>query len=256
MWLRAARTKAREVAKPPREPWIPGSQQVYAIGDVHGRAELLRALHRQIAEDAEDAPHARRSVIYLGDYIDRGPASRAVLDILIDEPLAGFQSIHLKGNHEDMLLGFLGDPAEGPLWIYNGGDATLRSYGIEPYDYPRDADGMTAIRGDLTAVLSGPHRAFLEGLVLNHSVGGYFFVHAGVRPGVPLDAQAADDMIWIREGFLDSDFDFGKTVVHGHTPSRSVERRANRIGIDTGAFASGTLTCVVLTGTERRFLRT
>ncbi len=235
---------------------VPAGSRVYAIGDIHGRADLLEALHAQIAADAAGAAAGRRVVIYLGDYVDRGLQSREVIDLLLDAPLAGFESVHLKGNHEDFMLRFLDAPKAGPGWFMNGGGATLYSYGVRMLERGVDLTRFDQLRGQLIANLPERHRAFLAALKLWHVEGGYFFVHAGVRPGVPLEAQRDEDTLWIRERFLDDDRDHGKIVVHGHTITGEPDVRANRIGIDTGAYATGVLTSLVLEGSERRFLKT
>jgi serine/threonine protein phosphatase 1 len=187
--------------------------------------------------------------------VDRGPGSFDVLDVLINEPLAGFEGVHLKGNHEDMMLDFLAGPAE-PLWTGNGGIATLASYGVEPPVVLYHPPDLETFRRRLRAAIPPNHLGFLRGLRLCHTDGDYFFVHAGVRPGVPLDDQDPYEMMWIRDRFLLSDADFGKRVVHGHTPCPVPEVLGNRIGIDTGAYFSGRLTCLVLEGAEHRFLHT
>jgi len=192
---------------------------------------------------------------YLGDYVDRGHDSRGVIDLLLEDPPDGFERVFLKGNHEDMLLHFLAEPADGPLWLINGGRETLMSYGV------RQAPGVGGIafdtlRDDFARALPPEHRDFLLRLVLTHREGDYLFVHAGIRPGVAVEAQDENDLIWIREDFLLSDRPHDQVVVHGHTPTMAPEQRANRIGIDTGAYATGRLTCLALEGTERRFLVT
>jgi serine/threonine protein phosphatase 1 len=237
------------------EPAIAPDLRLYAVGDVHGRADLLRRLHEMIVEDARGAPQPKKRVVYLGDYIDRGPDSRGVLDILIDEPLLGFERIHLEGNHEHAMLGFLVDLRVGPMWLDNGGDATLFSYGV-PVPNPEDPADLLRAQRLLAANLPESHRAFLRNLELAHGAGDYFFVHAGVRPGTPLDRQEREDLLWIREPFLRSRAEFGKIVVHGHSISHEPELCDNRIGIDTGAFATGHLTCLVLADTSRSLLQT
>jgi len=232
----------------------PAGSRVYAIGDIHGRADLLAALHRMICDDAAARPVARHVVVYVGDYIDRGPDSRAVIDLLLDAPLAGFESVHLLGNHEAFLLEFLDDAGAGPDWLFNGGAETLASYGVEsPWPFGDPPDRMQA---EFRRRLPARHLTFLRDLRLSHVEGGYLFVHAGVRPGVPLDRQERHDLLWIRDEFLDSGADLGKVVVHGHSIADEPERRRNRIGIDTGAYMTGRLTCLVLEGADRRFLAT
>jgi serine/threonine protein phosphatase 1 len=249
----------REIARQPapRPAAVPPGDRIYAIGDIHGRLDLLTALHGKMVADRAARPHAgTATVVYLGDYVDRGPASRAVIDCLIGDPLPGFATVHLLGNHEEAMLRFLEDVSIGPDWLSFGGEATLRSYGVHP---PQGVMGMRrfeARQQQLVANLPPAHVAFLRGLALSHEAGDYFFVHAGVRPGVALERQRAEDLLWIRETFLHSTADHGKVIVHGHTPDHAPQVRANRIGIDTGAFASGILTCLVLEGEGRRFLFT
>ena len=243
--------QARPAAAVP--PRTAPDTRVYAVGDIHGRLDLLRRINQQIHEDAYAHQAPRNVVVYLGDYIDRGESSRAVIDWLIDNPLPGFQSVHLLGNHEQSLLQFLTDVGVGPAWLAYGGRATLLSYGVRPPAAERD---LPATQEELRAALPARHLAFLRGLRLSHAEGDYLFVHAGVRPGVPLAAQSAEDLLWIREEFLQSGADFGKIVVHGHTIADAPEVRPNRIGIDTGAFASGTLTCLVLAEERWSFLQT
>lgn len=250
-WFRQSARPEAAIAPPTVAPDL----RLYAIGDVHGRPDLLRRLHGMIADDARGAPQPRKRVVYLGDYIDRGPDSKGVIDILVEEPLEGFEAIHLQGNHEHALLGFLVDIRFAPVWLGNGGAATLASYGVPVPDSGRPAE-LLAAQERLIAALPQAHRAFLRGLELSHSAGDYFFVHAGVRPGRPLDRQDSEDLLWIRDPFLGSQADFGKVVVHGHTISRAPEICDNRIGIDTGAFASGHLTCLVLEGDSRTLLQT
>ncbi|MBL8660151.1 MAG: serine/threonine protein phosphatase [Rhodospirillales bacterium] len=236
-------------------PRCPDGMRIYAIGDIHGRDDLLIRLHELIRKDARARPEASLVAVYLGDYVDRGTGSFEVIDLLLNEPLAGFANVHLKGNHEDMMLRFLDGPASLG-WLLNGGVATLASYGVAaggPMIYLADLD---ALRRELLAAMPADHLRFLLGLEMMHIAGDYAFVHAGVRPRVALAAQQPADLMWIRDKFLRSGEDFGKVVVHGHTIADEPEMTANRIGIDTGAFASDRLTCLVLEGSERRFLRT
>jgi serine/threonine protein phosphatase 1 len=236
---------------------VPRDTRVYAIGDVHGRLDLLQDLHQQICDHAGEYPVDRRVVVHIGDYIDRGYQSRQTIDYLLDAPLDGFDMVHLLGNHERTLLEFLDDIEVGPGWLRYGGRETLFSYDVEwdlHFDEPEEA--LRRIQADLRRKLPERHRRFLETLPLTHQEGDYLFVHAGVRPGVPLDRQAPDDLLWIRDEFLNSTADHGKVVVHGHSISEEPVLRANRVGIDTGAFATGRLTCLVLEGNERSFLST
>jgi serine/threonine protein phosphatase 1 len=241
---------AKPAGVPPR---IAAGTRLYAIGDVHGRLDLLCALERLIADDCAAAAATRKIVVYLGDYVDRGNQSREVVDWLIERPLPGFERVLLLGNHEESMLQFLVDVQIGPAWLGFGGAATLLSYGIKPPSSDRD---LIRVQEELRAKLPARHLAFLRGLPLCHVEGDYYFVHAGIRPGVPLDAQRPADMLWIRDEFLHSRRDFGKIVVHGHTITETPEIRPNRIGIDTGAFASGTLTSLVLQDDTWSFLQT
>jgi serine/threonine protein phosphatase 1 len=234
-------------------PRVADGTRLYAVGDIHGRLDLLREIDGRIRDDAAAARSARNTVIYLGDYIDRGDQSREVVDWLIDRPLPGFQRVLLLGNHEDSLLQFLTDVQIGPAWLAYGGAATLLSYGVKPPSTDRE---FVRVQEELRDRLPSRHLAFMRGLALCHVEGDYYFVHAGIRPGVPLDLQKQEDMLWIRDEFLLSRQDFGKIVVHGHTITEAPEIRRNRIGIDTGAFASGRLTCLVLQGEAWSFLHT
>ena len=248
----------REKDEPQAPARLPAGQRLYAVGDIHGRLDLLRALLEKIAADAANAPEALKRIIFIGDYVDRGMESRGVIDLLLQKPPDGFQpSVFLKGNHEDSMLKFLADPVAAQQWLSYGGLATLFSYGVPmQQDRKQTTERLTLAAEALRANLPKEHRQFLDALKMNETVGDYFFVHAGVRPGVPLDAQDDEDMMWIRDEFLGSTVNFGKVVVHGHTISEQPEVFSNRIGIDTGAFATGRLTCLVLEAERRRFLLT
>jgi len=235
---------------------VPRGTRVYAIGDIHGRADLLETLHVKVREDASQGAAERRCVVYLGDYVDRGLQSREVIDLLLEAPLEGFESVHLMGNHEEFMLRFLEQPKAGPGWFMNGGGATLYSYGVRTLERGTDLTRMSHLCEQLGRNLPERHLAFLRGLKRWHIEGDYYFVHAGIRPGVPLEEQRDEDTLWIREPFLDDPSDHGKMVVHGHTIMAEPQVRPNRIGIDTGAYATGVLTCLVLEGSTRRFLQT
>jgi len=240
-----------------RRAAVPAGYRVYAIGDVHGRLDLLTALHSDILDDSKQRPHDGTNVlIYLGDYIDRGPYSREVIEYLMRDPLPGFESVRLMGNHDEALLKFLEDPGIGPSWSSYGGEATLLSYGVRVKPGLIGLARWEDMRQQMIENMPESHVAFLRALKTSVEAGDYMFVHAGVRPGVPLSAQRQEDLLWIRDAFLDSALDHGKVVVHGHTPVDEPEVRPNRIGVDTGAFASGVLTAVVLEGEQRRFLCT
>lgn len=236
---------------------VPPGVCIYAIGDIHGRADLLEQMHRLIEEDAATlTPGTGKILIYLGDYVDRGLESRRVVDLLINHPLPDFQAVHLLGNHDAWLLSFLVDPAIGPIWLRYGGDATLHSYGVQ-FGLPQEDPAFyEQLQAHLRQRIPRRHVEFLQQLELSFESGDYLFVHAGVDPNVPLDQQRVDDLLWIREPFLNCRRDLGRVVVHGHTVESEPVVRANRIGIDTGACWTGCLTCLVLEEGMFRFLST
>ncbi|UPJ51706.1 serine/threonine protein phosphatase [Bradyrhizobium sp. 200] len=232
-------------------PKLPSGSRVYAIGDVHGRADLLQETFSKIDRHRVAYPIANALEIMLGDYIDRGPSSFDVIELLSMRVPRG--TICLKGNHEAFLLEFLKDPTILNAWQRCGGLETLASYGLEPSLNlsPQDQESLAVSLGER---LPAHHYKFLTALPLSFALGDYFFVHAGVRPGVALSNQRAEDLLWIREDFLRYEGSFGKVVVHGHTPVSEPEIRNNRINIDTGAFATGNLTCAVFENDQILFL--
>jgi serine/threonine protein phosphatase 1 len=246
---------------------IPPCQRVYAIGDIHGRFDLLEALHNAISEDVSQAPDLDKTVVYLGDYIDRGSQVYEVVDALASNALEGVRKIHLKGNHEDMMGGFLANTFPFGTWLVNGGDATLVGYDIDipPLTWASalafgeidvNETEEAEIRAALADKLPVAHAEFLDRLILYHRCGDYIFVHAGVRPGVPLEQQDPEDLIWIREKFFRSKADHGGVVVHGHSIFDDVDIQPNRIGVDTGAWRSDRLSCLVLEGEDLRIIQT
>lgn len=235
---------------------IPAGTIVYAIGDIHGRLDLLRQLEAKIQRDAAAIDADRRLIVCLGDYIDRGDNSRGVIEHLMSAPPETFERICLVGNHESYLLRFLDDSSVAANWLDNGGRETLSSYGILPPSRPDHEGASESLQAEWRASFPQSHEAFLRSLAPSHREGDYFFVHAGVRPGVPLDRQDPHDLMWIRDEFIRDKSDFGAVVVHGHTIQSEPENLSNRIGIDTGAFKSGRLTSAVLCDTDRRFLST
>lgn len=230
---------------------LPSGSRVYAIGDVHGRADLLRETVTKIDKHRADHPIANALEIFLGDYIDRGPSSFDVIELLSTR--VGGGTICLKGNHEAFLLRFLKDPSIINEWQRCGGLETLVSYGLEP-SLNLSLEDQERLAASLADRLPEHHHNFLTALPLSFVLGDYFFVHAGVRPGVALSDQRAEDLLWIREDFLRYEGSFGKVVVHGHTPVTEPEIRNNRINIDTGAFATGNLTCAVFEDDQILFL--
>lgn len=219
----------------------------YAVGDIHGRADLLSDLHKLIAKDLAGFD-GESTIVYLGDYVDRGADTKGVLDQLIASTL-GTVRVFLKGNHEEMFLGFLEHPRKAQRWLAMGGTEAARSYGVSGDD-PRN------IASNLRSAMPATHIAFLNSLQLSHVSERYFFCHAGVRPGIKLSQQDAHDLMWIKGDFLTSDATFEKIVVHGHSPVADVDIRPNRINVDTRAYASGRLSCVVLDGSTVRVLAT
>jgi serine/threonine protein phosphatase 1 len=238
-------------------PTLPEGQLLYAVGDVHGRADLLADILRQIETDAQASGSVERlTLVFLGDYVDRGPDSRAVVDRLLGGLPRGFDTHFLKGNHEAILLDFLADARRLEHWLVNGGEATIRSYGVDTERLSRFSALPEEWRASFAEALPEPHLGFFKSLDLSISFGDYLFVHAGVKPGVPIAAQQEADLIWIRGPFLNSVEPFGKIVVHGHTPGNEPVMRPNRIGIDTGACFTNRLTALRLKDGSREFLQT
>ena len=243
-----------------RHPRVPNGVRVYAIGDIHGRVDLLDQMLKGIDADFAQAPLPHRIEVFLGDYVDRGPASRQVLELLIERgrphPIERgkiHQTIFLKGNHETLLVNFPANPSTLGSWQRLGGLETLMSYGLAPSvnsDPPTQAHLAVAF----DKALPPSHRRFLNDLKTSFTCGDYFFVHAGVRPGVALEKQREEDLLWIRQEFLLYEEDFGKIIVHGHTPVPQPEIRSNRINIDTGAYATGRLSCLVLEADKMRIM--
>jgi len=236
---------------------VPEGVRVYAVGDVHGRIDLLRQLEQRIVEDAAaQSATCHNLLVYLGDYVDRGFDSRRVIEHLAQEPPEGFDRYLLLGNHDLWFRAFLEGEAVGESWLRFGGDATLLSYGVSlALDQPEESRLATA-QAMLDAKVPASHRALLESLELMLPMGDYLFCHAGIRPDVPLDKQLEQDLLWIREPFLSWTGECGKIIVHGHTVEDMPVVRRNRIGIDTGACFNGNLTSLVLEGESRRFLAT
>jgi diadenosine tetraphosphatase ApaH/serine/threonine PP2A family protein phosphatase len=235
---------------------LPEGELLYAVGDIHGRLDLLDAMLGRSEVDASKSHAVRRILVFLGDYVDRGPDSKGVIDRLIDGLPDGFETRFLKGNHEAILLNFLDDAWSLDNWLLNGGDATMRSYGVDTDRLARSRAAAKEWREALREALPDAHLRFLRDLQLSVSFGDYLFVHAGVKPGVALEAQSEADLIWIRGPFLEHAEPFGKIVVHGHTPGKVPVMRSNRIGIDTGAVFTGTLTALRLERGAWGFLQT
>lgn len=227
------------------------------MGDVHGRLDVLGPLLRDIAEDAvATQPVDTPLLVFLGDYVDRGADSRGVVDLILQmRSYPRFEVVTLKGNHEEALLQFFDDPIFGSTWLDHGGGATLVSYGVQPPAIRTDPEAWAKVRDEFDNVLPPEHRRFYTSLELMRVVGDYAFVHAGVRPGVPLDQQAERDLLWIRQEFLQDKGPHGKVIVHGHTPTEEPQLMPHRLGVDTGAYATGVLTAVRLHGEDQRLMQ-
>lgn len=232
--------------KPPAR--VPEGIRIYAVGDVHGCADLLDQAFARIDADLGSHPKSDVIEVFLGDYVDRGPNSREVIDLLISRG-RDHRTVCLSGNHETYVTRFLKNPAVFDEWIEYGGLTTLKSYGLSAPMRPEPGE-----RDELSLIfdwrLPTAHRRFFDNLKLSFTCGDFLFVHAGVRPGVPLPNQCVNDLLWIRQDFLFHEGDFGKVIVHGHTPVRAPDIRPNRINIDTGAYATGQLTCLLLQADE------
>jgi serine/threonine protein phosphatase 1 len=246
--------KFRKAEQKGTTPFIPRGQRVYCIGDIHGRADLLEELHTLILADVVGFK-GTKIIVYLGDYVDRGEQSSGVIETLVSNPLPEFESIFLLGNHEQALLDFIEYPVEAAAWLTFGGREALYSYGIALAHLPTIHE-VPQLAERFDNELPDSHREFLHNCFESWRCGTYYFVHAGIRPGVDLDAQMPADKLWIREEFLTSEADHGAIIVHGHSIFMEPQIRPNRISIDTGAFATGVLTCLVLEGNIHRFLQT
>jgi serine/threonine protein phosphatase 1 len=229
-----------------RKPRLPDGIRIYAISDIHGCADLLQKMFTVIDRDLTTIGSMRAIHVFLGDYIDRGPESCRTIDLLVERGRK-HESVFLKGNHEAFLFDVLNDPMRLQEWKQYGGLQTLTSYGLRPSFNPDSAEQADLIM-QLAAAIPPHQRRFFNSLRLRFVCGDFFFVHAGVKPGVPLAKQREYDLLWIREEFLASEERFGKYVVHGHTPVREPEIRFNRANIDTGAYATGNLTLLTIQG--------
>jgi serine/threonine protein phosphatase 1 len=223
----------------------PADTRIYAVGDIHGRADLLIETIARIDDDLRRRPIEYAVEVYLGDYIDRGPHSKTVIDLLAVR-LVENGAVCLRGNHEALLESFLQDPANFRHWQQLGGMQTLASYGVYPFS--RNETEIDLHRRFL-GVFPRAHELFLQCLRYGFCCGDFLFVHAGIRPGIPIEKQDIEDVLWIRHEFLNSAQDHGKFIVHGHTPVPHPDIRPNRVNIDTGAWHTGTLTCIAIEGT-------
>ena len=226
---------------------MPAGLRIYAIGDIHGRIDLLNELLAQIDADIALRPSERPLYVFLGDYIDRGSSSRETIDRLIKHGATN-ESVFLKGNHELIAIKCLSDRGLFDQWMRLGGVETLISYGVAPPKTLPSGKQIVELQAAFHNALPQAHFRFFRDLQSSFACGDFFFAHAGVRPNVELSRQKESDLLWIREEFLSSNEDFGKIIVHGHTPTCEIEVGPNRINIDTGAFATGRLTCLVIEG--------
>jgi serine/threonine protein phosphatase 1 len=229
-----------------RRPSLSKGLRVYAVGDIHGRFDLLNKLLARIDTDIALRPTVRPVYVFLGDYIDRGSSSRETIDRLIEHGET-HESVFLKGNHELIAIKCLSDPSLFDQWMRLGGLETLKSYGAAPATLANGKQ-IVELQAAFHNALPQAHFRFFRDLRSSFACGDFFFAHAGVKPKVDLSRQKQSDLLWIRGEFLSSNDDFGKIIVHGHTPNSEIEVGPNRINIDTGAFATGRLTCLVIEG--------
>ncbi|MFT5181548.1 MAG: serine/threonine protein phosphatase 1, partial [Alphaproteobacteria bacterium] len=225
-WFSKFRKLRARAGHTPAQASVPAGTLIYAIGDIHGRLDLLLQLEEKILRDAAEIDADRRLIICLGDYIDRGDNSYGVIEHLLQDPSEGFERICLIGNHEAYLLQFFDDRSVAGSWMANGGRETLLSYGVSPPGWS-DIEGSSAnVQAELRTRMPQTHESFLRSLAPRHRESDYFFVHAGVRPGVPLDQQEAHDLMWIRDEFLSDKRDHGAVIVHGHSIRKEPENLA------------------------------
>jgi len=242
--MRSCLSVASELRTGGKPASLPKGTRIYAIGDIHGRLDLLETLLAEIKTDVAMYPILRSVYVFLGDYIDRGKWSRETIDRLIKHG-EEHESVFLRGNHEQLAIACLNDRARIDQWLRLGGTETLASYGVVS-DLSTNRKRIAETQFAFNNAISPAHFQFFRTLRNSFSCGDYFFAHAGAKPKVDLSRQSESDLLWIRGTFLNSDHDFGKIIVHGHTPVGEVEVRINRINVDTGAVATGRLTCLVL----------
>ncbi len=228
----------------------PADTRIYAVGDIHGRADLLSEITARIDDDIRRRPIGHAVEVYLGDYVDRGPHSRTVIDLLTVRLVAN-RAVCLRGNHEAVMDGFLHDPAILQYWQQLGGMQTLASYGVELHD---ETETAIDLHRRFLDAFPRAHELFMQCLRNQFSCGDFLFAHAGIRPDIPIEQQDVNDLIWIRNEFLESTRDHERFIVHGHTPVPHPDVRHNRINIDTGAWRTGTLTCIAIEGSTILFL--
>lgn len=245
---------SRLLGQETRKPTLAAGHRIFAVGDVHGRRDLLEELLQKIETAIEASTAEDNTIVFLGDYVDRGPDSKGVIDLILSLP-PGRKYVYLRGNHDQSFLDFLDDPLHYRAWRNFGAPETLLSYGVRPprFDVPAE---FVAARDELARLCPESHLLFLRNSRLFYEDGDYLFVHAGIRPGVALNRQRNEDLMWIRDDFLMSDHLSDKIVVHGHTPTERPIRRPNRLGLDTGAHATGRLTAAILECDQVNFIAT
>ena len=234
--------------------------QVFAVGDIHGCRDLLQNMHKKILESSQNV-EGKKLLIYLGDYIDRGPDIKGTVQTLIDFQPENFTKVFLLGNHEQMLLDFMtGKRNSLYIWLGNGGLETLESYGsdVNSYiDHSMELKDEELIRKQFTRLLPFSHKNFFNQLILNYEWNNYFFVHAGINPDLPLEKQEKETMLWTREkSFFNPKMTCSKIIVHGHTPVEKIEKYPFRINLDTGSFYSGKLSSLKIENGKLSFLNT
>ncbi len=254
MWIPKFLRKSADTPLSARH-YVPDGRRIYAIGDIHGRADLLYDLLDMIASDDRSRPRGETTLVFLGDLVDRGPNSAEVVDYLMRLGKSSIGAVFLMGNHEELfLLTCAGDQQTGGVFHRAGGRATLLSYGVDAQVYDEcDPHEISALADKH---VPRAHLEFLSSFKDYWICGDYCFVHAGIRPDVAMEAQTTADMRWIRREFLESEIDHGMMIVHGHTITPGIDEQYNRIGIDTGAYSSGKLTALCLEGGERWYLQT
>jgi serine/threonine protein phosphatase 1 len=238
---------------PPLQPFLPANTRVYCIGDIHGCNDLLLQLLAKISQDKQGF-NGKVVIVYLGDFIDRGPHSKQVIDTLLEHEQLEIDYVYLRGNHEQTLLDCLENPALITTWLSYGGLPALASYQVVVNKIPTKLKDLLDIQKQLQEKLPRTHYDFFLNTQLSYTLGAYFFVHAGIYPRRSLARQQAQDLLWIRDEFILCVTNYEKIIVHGHTITEEPQLLSNRIGIDTGAFSSGKLTCLVLEADQQRIL--
>jgi len=236
-------------------PFVPDNTRIYCVGDIHGRNDLLRQLLMKVMRDFSQY-EGSVIIVYLGDYVDRGLHSKQVIETLLNNQKTDVEYVYLRGNHEQVMLDCLQNATIIPSWLSFGGQSTLASYGVGIAKIPTKREELLEIQTSLKECLPIEHYQFLTETQLSYTLGSYFFVHAGVNPKKSLARQCPEDLLWIRDEFINVDKAYKKIIVHGHTVTEEPEILKHRIGIDTGAYASGILSCLVLESNQQKIIQT